>query len=237
MLIVQEYKSSYKKKTTKKKDSFIIVNTDDTGFYIHNIINRLVSNGLQEQDGRFGNRRANKIRFLDAIVIGDCESVFDYDFRVVKEQHLDTLEALDGRSFRVYDAVDDYSKILKKIEMYTRANRLGEYKYYKRYQSRRSNKCCSPIQYPSPVNINIDVRRDDVRPTFVKRDVCSFRRIDPPFNSRQKATIFSDWVKIGMHQFDIEYDCLGNEFICDASNNKYYIGEDRYGQRHLMVTR
>lgn len=236
MIIIQDDRSSsFKKKNTKKQESFIIVNTDNSGgLYIHNVVNTLVNSGLQQQDARFGSKRVKAIRLLDAIVVGDCTAAFDYDFRVVKQKHLDTLDELDGRTFKVYDVVEDYSKILNKIKAYAKANRIGEYKYYKQ-------RCCfgrrRPQQQPEQVHVHVNVKYDEKpKPVFKKRDYCSVKRVDP-IRYNEKVTFFSDWVKIGMHQFDIECDVLGNQYIEDGGRNKYYIGEDRCGNRHLMVTR
>jgi len=239
MLILQEITSSQKKKNTKKKESFIIVNTDnDRGLYIHNVLNTLVNTGLQQQDLRFGGKPYKKIKLLDAIVVGDCTSAFDYDFRVVKEKHHDSLDELDGRSFKIYDVVEDYEKILAKIKSYAKANNIGEYKYYK-----KQSRCCFgrrpkvqrvPFCH-QPTQVNLTVKyQEEPQPVFAAKQVCAFHRVDP-VRTTEKATFFSDWVKVGMHQFDIEYDVLGNQYISDAARNKYYISEDRTGRRFLVT--
>jgi len=233
MILVQQGPSSYKKKNTKKRESFIIINNDNVGgVYIHNIVNTLVNSGLQQQDLRFRGKRVENIKHFDAIVVGDCDSTFDYDFRVVKHKHQKSLNKLDGRSFKVYNLVKDYEKILRKIKAYARANQVGEYKYYKQ-RSRYGFGHRSKAQQAPFIYVYDDCQPEQL---FMKKDVCSFKRLDP-IHTQEKATFFSDWVKIGMHQFDIEYDCLGNEFIEDGARNKYYIGEDRYGGRRFLVTR
>jgi len=241
MIIIQEdSSSSYKKKNTKKQESFIIVNTDTTGgLYIHNVINTLVNSGLQQQDARFGSKRIKDVKLLDAIVVGDCNSTFNYDFRIVKKKHLDSLDELDGRTFKVYDVIQDYEKVLNKIKAYARANRIGEYKYYKQrccFGRRQKVQRVPFCREPEQVNIKVNVKyNEEPKPVFKKRDYCTVKRLDP-IRTTEKVTFFSDWVKVGMHQFDIELDCLGNEFIEDGARNKYYISEDRYGRR-FFVTR
>ena len=232
MFILQETPSTYKKKNTKKKESFIIVNTDPSngGVYIHNVINTLVNSGLQQQDTRFGGKNANKIKLGDAIVVGDCNSNFDYDFRIVKDKNLDTLDELDGRKFKIYGVIEDYTKVINKIKAYAKTNRIGEYKYqYPRRSFGRKPRCTAPTQ----ININVNCE-EEPRPVFTKRNVSAFHRVDP-IRTQEKTTFFSDWVKVGMHQFDIEYDVLGNQFISDGALNKYYISENRYGRRFLVT--
>lgn len=238
MMILTEMISSAKKKNTVKKESFIIVNTDKKGgHYIYNIANALVQSGLQQQDARFGGKQLKKIKLHDAVIVGDCDSVFDYDYRVVKNNDLnESLEELDGRTFKVYDSVRDLHKILTKIDNYAKANNIGQYRYT--YAKRRG--CFQqrkPVTKAAPININVRVQcQEEAKPTFYKKNVSSYRRVDP-IRRNEKVTFFSDWVKIGMNQFDIQLDCLGNEFIQDSTSNKYYITEDRYGARHLVVTR
>ena len=211
MIIIQDDRSSsFKKKNTKKQESFIIVNTDNSGgLYIHNVVNTLVNSGLQQQDIRFGSKRAKGIKLLDAIVVGDCEAAFDYDFRVVKKKHLDTLDELDGRTFKVYNVVDDYEKVLNKIKAYIKANCIGEYKHHKQrgcFGRRQKVQQVPFCREPEQVNIKVNVKyNEEPKPVFKKRDYCSAKRVDP-IRYNEKATFFSDWVKIGMHQFDIEYD-------------------------------
>ena len=232
MILVQQAPSSYKKKNTKKRESFIIINNDNVGgVYIHNIVNTLVNTGLVQQDPRFGGKSIEKVKLFDAIVVGDCNSTFDYDFRVVKHKHQRSLNDLDGRSFKVYNLVRDYEKVLAKIKSYAKANCIGEYKY------RKTSRHCftRKPKYTAPVQVNLTVKCEEApKPVFMKKDVYSFKRLDP-IRTTEKCTIFSDWVKIGMHQFDIEHDCLGNKFIEDGARNKYYISEDRYGRRFLVT--
>jgi hypothetical protein len=231
MILVQQGPSSFKKKNTKKRESFIIINNDNVGgVYIHNIVNTLVNSGLVQQDLRFGGKSIENIKNFDAIVVGDCDSTFDYDFRVVKHKHQKSLDTLDGRSFKVYDVVRDYEKVLNKIKAYAKYNCIGEYKYRKqrRYLKRKP-------RYTEPTCLNLTVKYEEQpKPVFAARNVSAFHRVDP-IRTTEKATFFSDWVKIGMHQFDIEYDCLGNKYISDGALNKYYISEDRYGRRFLVT--
>lgn len=233
MILIQQGPSSSKKKNTKKQESFIIINNDNVGgVYIHNIVNTLVNTGLQQQDLRFGGKHVEKIKLFDAIVVGDCDSTFDYDFRVVKHKHQKSLEKLDGRSFKVYDVVRDYEKVLTKIKKYAKVNYIGEYKYHKpsRYCFTRKPKRTEPTQ-----QLNLTVKfEEQSKPVFAARNVSTFHRVDP-IRTTEKVTFFSDWVKIGMHQFDIEYDVLGNQYISDGALNKYYISEDRYGRRFLVT--
>ena len=239
MILIQQGPSSFKKKNTKKRESFIIINNDNAGgVYIHSIANTLVNSGLQQQDLRFGGKCLKNIKLFDAIVVGDCDSTFDYDFRVVKHKNQKSLNKLDGRSFKVYDIVRDYEKVLCKIKAYAKANRIGEYKYYKsRYPFGRRPKVQQiPYCRESAQAFKCPFFEEQPKPVFAARNVSAFHRVDP-IRTTEKATFFSDWVKIGMHQFDYEYDCVGNQYIEDGARNKYYIGEDRYGGRRFLVTR
>ena len=209
-----------------------MVNTDLVhGSFIHSIIGTINHYGLEEQDARFGSKRLKKIKPGDVIIFGDCTSSFDYDFRVIRARDVDELDKYDGRSFKVYDAVEDYEYILSCIKKYAQANKTGRYGYY------HPKQCCyhkPKKQKPvvQKVNINVDLCNEE--PVFLKRDVCSFKRVDP-VRTTEKVTFFCDYVKIGYHQFDIKYDVMGNEFIEDGSRNKYYISEDRYGRRFLVT--
>jgi hypothetical protein len=235
-----------KRKNYNKKESFVIVNTDknNTGHML-SIIATLKSSGLVEQDFRFRSRSIDKIKFQDVIVVGDCTGAFDYDYRVIKKKHSNRLTELDGRTFKVYDAVKGYNKILKKIAKYAKANLLGDYKLRNRYAS---HFCCKHASVATPVVVNKTVYRDTACPlqqqqcplatpacpVLAPKHRSTLRRVDP-IKTTEKLTFFDNWVKIGLSQFDVETDCVGNQFITDAGRNKYYISEDRFGRRFLVT--
>jgi len=237
MLIIQNLISSQKKsKQIHKKKSFVIVNDDHHGGYlVKNIVSSMRSSGLVEQDARFGSKRAKNIKLFDAIVVGDSNdnTYFDYDFRVVKHKQQNTLDDLDGRAFKVFSVINDYHAILNKISEYAKANNSitpcgGGYQshgYGFKPKKRKSQ----------PKHVNVTVKfKEEAQPVFAAKNVVSVKRLSP-IQTTEKCTFFDDWVKIGMHQFDVEWDCLGNQFISDAKLNRYYIREDRTGRRFLVT--
>jgi len=230
-----------KKQTTGKKQPFVILNTDfNGGLYIRSIISQLKNNKLVEIDKAFRVKAAKSTKLGDIIVVGDCDSVFEYDYRVLPKGNQDEIKRLDGRKYKVYDSVRDYSTILNKIESYAKAN-----------SARVADKACvvCPLlqqQRNRPVKkikvkrqqyvpqLNIDVRYDEECPVFAAKNVRNYRRVDP-VSADEKCTFFDDYVKIGFNQFDIEYDCFDNSYIQDGRRNKYYISEDRFGRRFLVT--
>jgi len=234
MNIIQILNNSSKKKSQFKKQPFVVVNTDETKIYIRSIISSMKKNGLLEADAQFGGKRAKNIKLNDVIVVGDCESIFDYDYRVVKQKNTNELLSLDGRTFKVYNALTDYHTILSKIKSYAKANRY-ENPYYTAAPKKRRR----PVKRQQPcqqdvIQVNVSVKDQATCPYFKAKNVRKYKRVDP-VETTEKVTFFDNWIKIGLHQFDIEHDLFGNTFIQDGGRNKYYISEDRYGRRFLVT--
>ena len=241
---------SRKNKETEKKKPFVILNTDcNNGLYIRSITSVLKKYNLEEVDKLFQQKGIKNIRTGDIIVVGDCKSAFNYDYRVVPEGCNDQLLNLDGRKFIVYDSVRDYSTILNRVEEYANANIFNVapakqtfccplQQQKKRYVAPKQVVCryanVAPKRRKKPVNVNINVNYDDVCPVFAAKNVTKYKRVSP-VSSKEKVTFFDDYVKVGFNQFDIEHDCFQNSYIQDGHRNKYYISEDRYGRRFLVT--
>lgn len=238
MILLEQFKPSQRRSSPKKRSPFVVLNTDNGyGVYMRAINATMKEKNLVPSSR---GRKIERIQTNDVLVVGDSDSIFNYDFRVVKSKNIEELASLDSRSFKVYSSVKDLQKIVQHIEKYATQNNLPSFGnvrcFY--YEEPKPKKKCRRVylkeEEEPTVNIKVNVRQDDVIPVFKKKDLCRYKRVYPS-NINEKAQIFSDWVKIGMHQFDIEVDTLGNEFIRDARRNRYYIEEDRYGRRFLVT--
>ena len=250
-VIIDQIGPSNKKKANKM-ESFVIFNNDSYGgIHINSIIGTLKKAGLKEQDARFRSKSISNIKLNDCIIVGDCDSTFNFDYRVLKYKHHKQLDELDGRVFKVYDAIREYDKVLAKIEKYAKANGLGKYASRNNFCSRFMRTKQQQPACPATVEYSIQEYAFNVKskcpkqapkcpfltptcPVLAAKYKTSYKRVDP-IRTTEKCTIFDNWVKVGMHQFDIESDCLGNQFITDKGRNKYYISEDRFGRRFLVT--
>ena len=100
-------------KKSKKIKPFLIVNTDNSfGLYAQQLLKELKKYSFEQQP-YYKNKKLNKLRTNDIIVFGDSN---DFDFRI--ETNVNTFEDFDDGNFVVYDLVNNFAKILKRLEEY-----------------------------------------------------------------------------------------------------------------------
>lgn len=214
--------SSYGKgKTTSKEKPFVILNTDlDNGLYIRRLVEQIKNyEVLNEQPKVLRKRSLKNIKTGDLILFGDMLGSVNYDYRV--ETDAKSLDHIDGRRFKVYDLITDFTKVIKRLEKYVEENYL-------------SGKVLDIFEDEEDVkvtNININVNTLNRRPSYVTPIA-----ILKPVVKEEKVTIFDNWVKIGYNQYDIMCNLFGDEFIY-VSGNKYFIKSDRFGRKYLTLNK
>lgn len=194
---------------SEKEYPFVVLNTDnDYGFYVRCLVKEIQKLGTLTQIPKpFRVKSLKNINTGDLIVFGDSNGLLDYDYRV--ETNAKKLEHLDGRKWKAYDLVNDYEKVVKRLRKYAQAN-FG-----------------SVDESDTEIEINVNVN--------VPTDTTSYKTIIGvayPRISKEKVTIFDNWVKIGYNQYDIFVDLLGNEMIY-VDGYKFFIKEDRFGRKYL----
>ncbi len=229
--------SAVRKRTSSKKRSFVVVNDGDKNNpYIKGVLSALYHNSLVPEDETI---YKTTISHGDVIVVGDQDATLftDFDYRHVPVAELEQLTWLDGRSYKVFAAVKDFAKVVKAVESYAAAN----------YGTKPENVgftgvVAKAVKLAEPkkktgvqVNVNVQLNSEEVAPVFKAKDISSYKVFDPA-TIRSKVTFFADYVKVGLHQFDILHDTYGNTFIEDARKTRYYVQQDRFGRR-LLVTR
>ena len=244
---------SLSSRTIKKKArSFVVVNTDDdNGIYIRRIIKEAKRFGLIEAPKPLREKSVKNIKTSEYIIFGDAPKRYSYDYRV--ETDVEIVEELDARVFKVFDAVDDFHKILNRVRDYAIANSLLYPKYKKNYY-------CSPKYYKpkrtyrrryykghtflkkdfadaiGEIDIEIEIPKQQRRKNLVVKksdfnDTLLYT-CDPTI-SVDKVTVHHNWVKIGLDQYDINLDVnRGREFI-EVEGTTFFVEEDRFGNRFL----
>jgi hypothetical protein len=215
---------------TPKKPSMVILNTDyNYGTYVKDLSRLFKSLGMIEQAAQFREMAINHINTGDFIVVGEDNPYNPFDFRVVSDQQ--EVEDLDGRSFKVYDLINDWSSILNKLSQYSKftTNRsiYGGIipQYEQEVQEQR-------FQRPSILDLTVE-------------DTCSFQmpqreqKVDytaiyRPVAQKEKITIFDNWVKIGMRSFDVHYNMFGQELV-QVDGKNLYVKNDRIGRKYLAI--
>ena len=202
----------------EKKYPFIVVNTDNNrGLYVKKLESMMSKYRLIPFDGV----KIRDIRTSDLIIFGGN---VQYDYKI--EMNYVKLHALAGKKFKVFDIVDDFDKIVRRLETYCKYNKVR----CKCFESYYDRPCCSDI---------IEVRLVEEKPK--KKVICPFRKTkktlvdiyDKPDISVDKVTVFDNWVKIGWNQYDIYVDLLRKEFITLEDGEKLYVKTDRFGRRYL----
>jgi len=242
--------SRYKRK--KKSSPFVVVNTDeDNGIYVRRIIKEAKLLGLMEAPKLFRGKSVRSIRTGDFIIFGDAPKRYSYDYRV--ETDVEVVEEFDARVCKVFDAIDDFHKILEKIRDYAVANSLLRLsyeenfyyppKYYKPKRTYRRRYYKEPkflkkdfADAIGEIDIEIEIPKQQRHKNLVvkKSDFndTRFYTCDPTI-SVDKVTVHHNWVKIGMDQYDINLDLkLGREFI-EVEGTTFFVEEDRFGNRFL----
>jgi hypothetical protein len=134
-----------------------------------------------------------------------------------------TLNALMGRDVKVYDLVEDYDRIIRRLVTYCKNNGI-------------KRKC---LYRDDDINIRVKLVTDEPK----KKCFCPCKKAEKvlvnvyrkPDLKVEKITVHANWVKIGYNQYDIFVDLLGNEFIELEDGDKLFVKEDRFGRRYLAV--
>jgi hypothetical protein len=209
----------------EKKNPFIIVNTDnDHGLYVKKLEKEIDKyKGLKLSDS---SADLYDIEKNNLIVFGDSHK---YDYRI--EMNEITLTALTGKDVRVYDIVDDFDRIVRRLSTYCKNNGIKRKNAYR-------DECCvnlrvNVVEEPKVI-CPLAARKYRVyeEPKVKKTLVNVYSK---PNVSVEKITVHSNWVKIGWNQYDIFVDLFGNEFITLEDGDKLFVKEDRFGRRYLAT--
>jgi len=210
-------------KNTNKKPAMVILNTDNDYGKYPKALNKLLNDlGLVERSKFFREKRLSSIETGDFIIIGEDNAYEDFDFQVIEDQR--TIEELDGRKFRkVYDIIDDWTTIVKKLASYERYNTS---RIVNRYQQVEPD-----LSFRRPTGIDVVGTAET---TTVSRTKVNFAATYRPQTRNEKVTIFENWVKVGMKQYDIYVNLIGEEFIKLDTGQKLYVVADNYGRKFLV---
>jgi len=217
----------------EKKSPFVIVNTDnDRGLYIKNLEKEIAKyKNLVSADGE---RLFHEIETTNLIVFGDNPN---FDYRIDMEYLM--LHPLVGRNVKVYDLVEDYSKIVRRLSTYCRGNgikrkvayRDDDYALECRVVRAPKLNWASRIKQQAEACPLLTTKRFLTRP-LTKTLVNVYSK--PDINV-EKITVHAYWVKIGYNSYDIFVDLSGNEFIALEDGQKLFVETDRFGRRYLAV--
>lgn len=208
---------------TNNRPAMVILNTDDDyGKYPKSLKKLFNDLGLTERSRLFRETSLTKIETGDFIIIGENPAWEDFDFQVVEDQ--ETVEQLDGRRFRkVYDIIDDWKEIVTKLSQY------GKYNTSRIAQRYLNTEPTERFQRPSGIDV---VGRVTQRTTVTSQ--VEFAAVHRPVKRTEKVTIFDNWVKVGMKQYDIYVNLMGEEFIKLETGQQLYVTTDRLGRKFLV---
>lgn len=206
------------------RPALVIFNTDlDYGKYVQALARIMKGLGMVERSKQFSDVPLKKIQTGEFIVVGNENPWEDYDYEVMINQQ--DVENLDGRRFRkVYDIIDDWKEIVKKLSGYGMKNSA-------RRCLCKLDLCEKREEFVRPIGINVVSREQQCNVLRQKRVVVQQYT---PTRRDEKITIFETWVKIGFNQYDIYVDMFGNKYINHESGKKLYVAEDRYGRSFLV---
>jgi hypothetical protein len=207
---------SKKAKKVKKSLPFVVLNSDnDYGFYMRRLVKEIKKYAeLTEQPKILRKKSLKNIETGDLLVFGDCLGNVGYDYRV--ETNHRSLDHLDGRSFKVYDIINDFDKVIKRLKKYVAENN-GEFLLVEDNDE--------PEVRVTEIQIDVNVHKRSPKSVIpiaiLRNDVCE-----------EKVTIFDNWVKVGYNQYDIYVDLFGREIVY-IDGSKFYVKEDRFGRKYL----
>lgn len=207
-----------------KKNPFIIVNTDnDRGLYIKKLEQEIAKyKNLRSSDGE---TKFHDIESSNLIVFGDN---LKFDYRI--EMNYVTLNSLMGRDVKVYDIVEDYSKIVRRLATYCKNNGV---KRLCKYRDEDFNiRLNLVVEEPKKKVICPLAYGCCVAPATQKTLVNVYSKPDVKV---EKITVHANWVKIGYNQYDIYVDLFGREFITLEDGDKLFVNTDRFGRRFLAT--
>lgn len=216
-----------------KKSPFVIVNTDnDRGLYIKNLEKEISKyKGLVSADGE---KLFHDIETSNLIVFGDSPN---FDYRT--EMNTITLNSLMGRNVKVYDIVEDYSSIVRRLATYCKGNGIKrKYAYRDEDVTVRVNLVVEEPTWTSRIRQQacecplLEAKRFVSARPVTKTLVNVYSKPDV---SVEKITVHHNWVKIGYNQYDIFVDLFGGEFIILEDGQKMFVKTDRFGKRYLAA--
>ena len=209
-----------------KKNPFVIVNTDNNrGLYVKKLEQEIAK--YKNLSSENGETKFHDIQTSNLIVFGDSPK---FDYRT--EMNYITLNSLVGKDVKVFDLVDDYSSIVRRLATYCKNNGV------KRLVKYRDDE--------DSLTIRINIREEEPKKKVICP--CVFGRCAAPKAEKtlvnvyskpdvkvEKITVHSNWVKVGYNQYDIYVDLFGSEFIVLEDGDKLFVKEDRFGRRYLAV--
>lgn len=211
----------------KNVPNIVILNTDyNYGKYPKALKKLLNDLGLVERSKFFRERPLSSVKTGDFIIIGEDTAYENFDYQVVKGERgiPAAIENLDGRKFRnVFDIIDDWNDIVKKLagnQTYNTPRVVNQY---------QQPYTCQSFQRP----IGIDVV-GTMETTTISRTKVNFAAKYRPERQEHKVNVFDNWVKIGMKQYDIYVNLVGEEFIKLETGQKLYVAADTYGRKFLV---
>jgi len=212
---------------TNNKPAMVILNTDyNYGKYPKALKKLLNDLGYTERSKFFRDRALTSIKTSDFVVVGEDSAYEEFDYQVVKGGDFripPAIENLDGRKFKeVFDIIDDWNEIVKRLAGNQRYNAPRVVNQYRQPQ---------PQAFQRPSGIDMV---GTVETTTISRTKVNFAATYRPERREEKVNIFDNWVKIGMKQYDIFVNLIGEEFIKLESGQKLYVSTDTYGRKFLI---
>jgi len=229
---------------SEKKKGLVILNTDLLGYglYVRKLVKLAKELGLTQQASTFRQKSIINIVAGELIVFGDCSKFDSFDYRVETDTNI--VQQYDGRKFQLFDLVEDWNKIVKRLIIYAKANETSPYggssievevKITRPRSTPKPNITCVgrgiPFGPRPPIGGIIAVRRP-ATPSIVP--LVRTLIAAAPAVCAQEVTVHHNWVKIGYNQYDIYYDFCGNEFI-RLGGKRVFIKEDIFGRRTLAL--
>ena len=209
----------------EKKNPFIIVNTDnDRGLYVRKLEKELYK--FKNLKSSSGDVLFDEIETNDLIVFGDSPK---YDYRV-ENNYLNLVSFSEKKDVKVYDLIDDFDRIVRRLATYTKNNNI------KRKYAYRDNEVDEVV-----VRIHVEEEPKKKLSSYIcplLEGKCKVKKTlvnvyKKPDVTVEKITVHDNWVKIGWNQYDIWVDLKGREFIKLEDGEKLWVETDRFGKRYL----
>jgi len=232
---------------SEKKKGLVILNSDLLGYglYVRKLVKLAKELGLTQQTGTFRQKSIINIKPGELIVFGDCSKFDSFDYRV--ETDTQVVHQYDGRKFQLFDLVEDWNKIVKRLISYAKANKTLIPSSPCGFSLEVEISRCRPTPRPAPRvcaasrtpfgGIGIVGIRRPAPILSSPTPICPLLQALSPVaacRTQEDVTVHHNWVKIGYNQYDIYYDFCGNEFI-RLGGKRVFIKEDFCGRRTLDI--
>lgn len=227
--IIIQSQSSNIKKSKKRKYPFVVVNKDKFhGKYVKALTREVKK--YDELSKLPGTLKLKHIHPYQIIVFGDVKCG-KHGYRVVSEQQTqEALDFIDKRKVKVYDLVEDFDKIIERLETYVEKNTV----YHRPTRTRNwlTDYFCKPTlrrrpRYNKPREIIVEI--ETPRNYY---DYTPKRR--KPILFYEDVKVHHNWVRIGWNQYDIKKNDTCDRYI-KTKQGKFFIEEDCCGQGYLVV--